>query len=81
MDVAIGDHRRARGAARVAADRAARFERTPFATTSLALRSTARPESLRRVLLQPGSACVRATCPRYITGQILAVDGGEGVGA
>jgi NAD(P)-dependent dehydrogenase (short-subunit alcohol dehydrogenase family) len=36
MDVAIGYHRSGRAARRVAADRAARFEFTPFATTSLA---------------------------------------------
>jgi len=36
MDVAIGYHRSGRAARRVAADRAPRFECTPFATTSLA---------------------------------------------
>jgi NAD(P)-dependent dehydrogenase (short-subunit alcohol dehydrogenase family) len=36
MDAAIGYHRSGRAARRVAADRAARFECTLFATTSLA---------------------------------------------
>jgi NAD(P)-dependent dehydrogenase (short-subunit alcohol dehydrogenase family) len=39
---------------------------------------SARPTSLDEVA---AAVVFFATCPRYITGQILAMDGGEGVGA
>jgi len=105
---------RALGGLDVLVNSAARFARTPFASTSLAqydrlldlnfrgafFCSQAAPRAMARgghiintsdavtgrghsgTVDEVAAAVVFfATCPRYITGQILAVDGGEGAGA
>ncbi len=95
---------RARGS-RVLVYSAARFARTPFASTSLAQYDRLLDLNLRgaffcsqaaeRAMARGGhiintsdaatgrghSGDRRRGSPRYITGQILAVDGGEGAGA
>jgi len=105
---------RARGGLDALVNSAARFARTPFASTSLAQYDRLLDLNLRGAFFC-SQAAVRAmacsghiinisdaatgwghsgtvdevaagvvffaTCPRYITGQILAVDGGEGAGA
>jgi NAD(P)-dependent dehydrogenase (short-subunit alcohol dehydrogenase family) len=74
MDVAIGYHRSGRAARRVAADLAAMGARAFVIRVDLA-----DPGAVRRLVA--AAVVFFATCPRCITGQILAVDGGQGAGA
>ena len=88
---------RARGGLDVLVNSAARFARTPFASTSLAQYDRLLDLNLRGAffcsqaagtsstsVMPPRAGDIRGPStryPRYITGQILAVDGGEGAGA
>jgi hypothetical protein len=93
MDVAIGYHRSGRAARRAASEigalggrvtRSARTLPTPgmrddWSAGDAGARQTRRSRQQRRDLRPHAVVRFFATCPPYITGQVLKVDGGEGV--